>query len=1252
MNSTTTQPTNRLHRLGRRALTFGAAVAGTLLLAPAVFANGTMLEYTALPPLISPSALTDMPNVLVILDNSNSMDETPDGVAVGSASPASKSEIARHTIKSVVQSLTGRIRLGLMAYQQSNVHLWYIHNSYYYTTYDPSTYDPNYVPSGSPTTWTKNNQEVPNWTDTGNYLYYTRALPFYSSADEGSAFCYSAAYSETVNPFTGNSYACYRTKTGQSDGNSGYSNYMWSGRFTPTDSDIAEGFYYFGQRLSWQKVSEPDPDHPGLYTNKTYFSSAHPGMGYLHVPIATLDATQVSALDAKLATESFANPTSDTPLRNAGYTPIQGTLLTADDYFNGVSLPNSEGGPSTAPPANQCGTQNYVILVTDGLPSVDKDGNLVTDPSTAITDAANAARKLAGDGVKTYVVGFGLPQGQDPTTLNTIADAGGTTSAYLATNSASLLNALEKIFMDISKRTSSGTAATVVNNSSNGTGAAYQAYYTPSMAQQLNGTGAISTVTWVGGVHALFVDSYGYLREDGTSPGDPYHNGKLDDYQHDPIVELAYKPNNNPPGTYLEVASAGSDPTQPPPLPLTWTEHPLGDLMPIWTAEDKLATVADVTTQRPSYGADAQQNRYIFTSIGGSPVDFDASGMATYYRYLGVTAAQEPDLVNYIRGEEITGFRNRTIDPDGSGPQPVEVWRLGDIVHSTPATVGAPDDNYDFAYGDTTYATFRQHYANRRQVVYVGANDGMLHAFNGGFWNAANQSFDTVDPSGSGATPDPLGSELWAYVPENLLPHLQWLADPNYTHVYYVDGPVKTFDARIFTPDTDHPDGWGTVLVAGMRLGGGPFSIDTNGDGTLDTTMRSAYVVMDITNPEKKPKLLAEITSPKLGFTTSMPAVVKAAMPSTSGDWANPLTNQWYLVFGSGPTELSTATSTQDAQVFVYDLTTRAFVSPFSPLDLTANPNSFVGDVSSWDWNRDYLDDAAYFGIVGGTDSSPTGQLDRLVLNSKVDTTGGTTTPPILTTGSMVAVRTLLNPGQPFLSAPLLATDLLGAHWVYDGTGRLLASGDNTSTAQQSFYGVKEPVDSSGDFTWGSVSNLANVSAIDVYSDGTVGPAGTTVNGTSVATTADVENAIAGMDGWYRNLAAGTNPAERVLSSPVLDRQVLLFPSYTPSSDACEPEGTSLLYGIDARAGIALAFDALHANEHTGTTTYQVLDTIDLGQGMTGQLSVHRGSGQTPGHDSVSQQSSTLATKLIDVNTGAVLGGRRSWREIDLQNLP
>jgi type IV pilus assembly protein PilY1 len=221
---------------------------------------------------------------------------------------------------------------------------------------------------------------------------------------------------------------------------------------------------------------------------------------------------------------------------------------------------------------------------------------------------------------------------------------------------------------------------------------------------------------------------------------------------------------------------------------------------------------------------------------------------------------------------------------------------MGDVVHSTPTLVGVPSEDYDLIYKDTEYQAFFVKYKNRRNVIYVGGNDGMLHAYNAGFFNKTTKGFDLKNPNGS-EPQYPLGTELWAYIPYNLLPHLYWLTDPNYTHIPYIDLKPKVFDAKIFTADADHPYGWGTVLVVGMRFGGGKIKTDMDHDGIPesaggDTDMTSAYMVLDITNPEKEPRVLAEITFDDLGYTTSYPGVVVMDPKDTA------TANDWYLVLG------------------------------------------------------------------------------------------------------------------------------------------------------------------------------------------------------------------------------------------------------------------------------------------------------------------------------------------------------------------
>ena len=75
--------------------------------------QGSNISYSSIPPLVNVEGGDDKPNVMVILDNSNSMDEAPNGEAVGSANPAAKSEIARNAIKTVLDDIMGEARVGL-----------------------------------------------------------------------------------------------------------------------------------------------------------------------------------------------------------------------------------------------------------------------------------------------------------------------------------------------------------------------------------------------------------------------------------------------------------------------------------------------------------------------------------------------------------------------------------------------------------------------------------------------------------------------------------------------------------------------------------------------------------------------------------------------------------------------------------------------------------------------------------------------------------------------------------------------------------------------------------------------------------------------------------------------------------------------------------------------------------------------------------------------------------------------------------
>lgn len=165
---------------------------------------------------------------------------------------------------------------------------------------------------------------------------------------------------------------------------------------------------------------------------------------------------------------------------------------------------------------------------------------------------------------------------------------------------------------------------------------------------------------------------------------------------------------------------------------------------------------------------------------------------------------------------------------------------LGDIVSSQPVYVKTPS----FDYSDSGYDTYKG--TSRQGMVYVGANDGFLHAFNA----------DT-------------GVEAWAYAPAAVLPNLWKLADPAYTHTYYVDGTLTAGDI--------YSGGWKTILVGGMNSGG------------------KYYYAWNVTDPAN-PTLLWEFTDADMGYTYGNPVITKL----TDGTWVVLLTSGYNNASGLG----------------------------------------------------------------------------------------------------------------------------------------------------------------------------------------------------------------------------------------------------------------------------------------------------------------------------------------------------------------
>lgn len=234
-------------------------------------------------------------------------------------------------------------------------------------------------------------------------------------------------------------------------------------------------------------------------------------------------------------------------------------------------------------------------------------------------------------------------------------------------------------------------------------------------------------------------------------------------------------------------------------------------------------------------------NRNIYTYDGSSYVTFRWSNLSAAEQ----SALGSQTVVDYLRG-------NRAAEESQpGGTLRTRTGVLGDIVDSTPVYVGQPNARlYSSASftGASSYGSFvtSSTVTSRPAMLYVGANDGMLHAFNAS-----------------------TGAEVYAYVPKAaILNNLASYSDPDYQHKYFVDGEIAVADVY----DTS-ATAWKTVLVGTMGRGG------------------PGIFALDITNPSNVQFLWEKSGTdiPALGKNIGLPVIAQVA----DGDWR--------VVLGNGP---------------------------------------------------------------------------------------------------------------------------------------------------------------------------------------------------------------------------------------------------------------------------------------------------------------------------------------------------------------
>ncbi|UCD34634.1 MAG: hypothetical protein JSU90_10100, partial [Nitrospiraceae bacterium] len=575
------------------------------------------------------------------------------------------------------------------------------------------------------------------------------------------------------------------------------------------------------------------------------------------------------------------------------------------------------------------------------------------------------------------------------------------------------------------------------------------------------------------------------------------------------------------------------------------------------------------------------------------------------------------------------------------------VWKLGDIVHSTPTVVSKPMENYNLLYGDASYTTYRMAYNKRRQVVYVGANDGMLHAFNGGCFDQAGMKFyPDVNAGGECVSGGhELGEELWAFIPRGLLPHLQWTTSPDYTHVYYVDGKPKVTDVRVFTADATHPEGWGTILIGSMRYGGK----DITWTSGSTYTFTPEYFALDITDP-LNPRVLWSFSDPSLGLSMSYPAVAKI------GD-------EWFAIFGSGATDFNTSSNLvtyQPGNVFVLKLSggtdgvinTWTLGSNYWKLT-TGNAKTFLANPITVDVDIDFDVDVAY---IGENIQDNSGKWNAIM--RRITTGEGTQTDPsqwtLSTLANVADIAGTKDVVKRITAAPAAGMDNHGSLYVYFGTGQFLGNSDKNHTDTGAFYAIKDECWNGDCVT--AYTSLLDVSKSSVLTTGAVSGVSGTCGGAT--TWGSLQDASYTCDGWalyFSTMGEATDftgaslshAGERVNTKPLVLGGLVTWATYIPGIDECAYEGESNVYAVYYKTGTAYKDYVFKEQKEQVAPSNEVARVKRLGSGMPSSVSAQiTSSGTTKGF---AQQSTGSILGIESINPIRIQSETRGWQSERIQ---
>lgn len=611
------------------------------------------------------------------------------------------------------------------------------------------------------------------------------------------------------------------------------------------------------------------------------------------------------------------------------------------------------------------------------------------------------------------------------------------------------------------------------------------------------------------------------------------------------------------------------------------------------------------------------------------------TNVGTSFTYNNLSAAQQTlikggdsdtvgaNRVNYLRGD-------RTLENGTTMRR--RASRLGDIVNANIWYTGRP---LRMPFEHAGHAGFRTAYNDRTATLYVGANDGMLHAF-------------------EAAT----GRELMAYVPLGAYSKLRNYTLTNYGHSYFVDGHPFTGDVDISGSGTGNgaTPSWKTMLVGSLAGGGkGYFILDVTNPvafGSNPSTFNTTGVIMDKTDG----------ADGDIGHIYAQPVV--DAVTGTRSEQIVKLNNgRWAVVMGNGINSAN-----ERPVLLIQYLDGSKELLKIVAHSATGQSNG-LSAARLIDVNGDGKMDIAYAGDLRGN-------LWKFNLTHTTDTqwgvstwSGGTTTCKGTTTCVPIYVaQDSASNRQPITTAPLWMSHPLGGVQVLFGTGRNVQDADRTSTLTQTIYSFWDKS------TYSFPSGVLTATDAENITTGRAALVQQTVTGAVTSTASGEEQATdysntsrndvpysrgdaAAKRGWYLDLPESK---ERVLSNPqIFEGQKVIVGSVVPevgvSGETCEFDGgddanwinvLNMISGSPSQTPVFATTDtsmnmANATRKRFGSGEYISINNSNGNVDLISFLNNNDGNGGGSTCDPTTQ----LCTAKETLITGTVPGARADWRE-------